>query len=146
MKKIIFTLFYFLCLNSFAQNKTKIITTILDEYIKKECLANGIDKNEILITVNIKSFESNTIYISLQIQPLFAYPNDVNTKTYKNVRVLFYFNNVSKELMSQINKNFKSINEIRNIEDSDIVTIYEPRSSIYFELNNNDQNTLNGHN
>lgn len=135
MKKIFYLFIILNSITGFAQCKTEIITTILEEHIEKELPRLDLKKDNIIIVVSINGLDKKDILIGIDAFPLDTYPKTDNLKKINGVRVKFYFENISKKLIKKINKRFITINEIRNIETSNISNLTHYKGIATFQIN-----------
>jgi|SRR5690554_127300 len=139
MKYIFYLILFFYNIISFAQCKTDVIATILDEHIKKELPILSLNKNDIIISVNISMYDKNDFLVDIDAFPLDIYPNVDNIKEINGVRVHLAFKNISKRIERKINLRFKNINEIREVIEPELqsLTYYAGKSS--FQINRKDE-------
>src|SRR5690554_1583406 len=139
MKTVFYILFLFINFIGQAQCKTEIITIILEEHIKNELPEWDIDKDDIIICVNISNIDKENWAINIDAFPLNTFPNVEDVKKINDVRVKFDYNNTSKKLKKKINKRYKNIEEIREVEIQEFYSLTHYRGVSVFQLNKHNE-------
>jgi hypothetical protein len=138
MKKIIFTVFLIVPFIVYSQGFKKVFFTILDEYIEREPLRKGFEKDKILLLVSVKEINKakGDFLIGISMYMYEDYPILDSLKTYNGIKMIVKY---PENMEEEFSKHFRSIKDNREKKDEEDISRFESTSNFVFQVNKNNE-------
>lgn len=142
MKKILFTLFYFLWLNSFSQVLKNYVFNSIDTFIEIEMKDTlKMEKDSLLLDVSLSKIGKNEEVLNLKLHP-FNILNGVKVDSiyiYRGIKTIIDIekNEEIKQSFHLLVENKKFVEQLKNKKkkESEIAMTYHPIKESFFQFN-----------